>query len=67
MCISFTKTSSASLLWKTSSVCCSETFTINCPDLCLLPQLKAWPCPRLSEDRRCDFLHIQEGGDVAPI
>jgi hypothetical protein len=42
MCISFTKTSSASLLWKTSSVCCSETFTINCPDLCLLPQLKAW-------------------------
>jgi len=24
MCISFTKTSSASLLWKTASVCCSE-------------------------------------------
>jgi hypothetical protein len=52
MRISFTKTSSASLLWKTASVCCSETFTINCPYLCLLPQLKAWPCPRLSEDRR---------------
>jgi hypothetical protein len=61
VCVSFTKTSRALLLWKTASACSSESFTINYPLLCLIPQMKARPCPGLTEGRLAILLDVQDG------